>query len=271
MPVLTLSLLGGFRARLDDRSLTLSKKAQALLAHLALSPGQTQSRARLAGLLWGDRADEQARNSLRQTLFELRRVLGPAGERCLAADYERVALDPINLSVDVLELERLTEEDTLAALERGAALYGGELLAGLMVKDSAFESWLAGERERLRELGLRVLGALLARQSAAGLPERAIETALRLLALDPLQETAHRALMRLYAAQGRGAAALRRYQVCVEALWRELRVEPEPETKQLYQEILAQRSTQAPAPAGAPGAAPCLWRNAVERCPPAFL
>ena len=106
MPALTLSLLGGFRARLDDRSLTLSKKAQALLAHLALSPGQTQPRARLAGLLWGDRADEQARNSLRQTLFELRRVLGPAGERCLIADHERVALDPINLSVDVLELER---------------------------------------------------------------------------------------------------------------------------------------------------------------------
>ena len=262
MPALTLSLLGGFRARLDDRSLTLSKKAQALLAHLALSPGQTEPRARLAGLLWGDRADEQARNSLRQTLFELRRVLGPAGEGCLIADHERVALDPINLSVDVLELERAIGEDTLAALERAAALYAGELLAGLMVKDPAFESWLAGERERVHELGLRVLGSLLARQTAAGLPERAIETALRLLAIDPLQETVHRALMRLYAAQGRGAAALRRYQVCVEALWRELRVEPEAETKRLYQEILAQRSSQAPATAGASRAsAPAVPRS----------
>ena len=130
MPALTLSLLGGFRARLDDRWLTLSKKAQALLAHLALSPGQTQPRTRLAGLLWGDRADEQARNSLRQTLFELRRVLGPAGEGCLIADHERVALNPINLSVDVLELEGAAGEDTLAAFERAAALYGGELLAG---------------------------------------------------------------------------------------------------------------------------------------------
>ena len=166
MPALTLSLLGGFRARLDDRSLTLSKKAQALLAHLALSPGQTQPRTRLAGLLWGDRADEQARNSLRQTLFELRRVLGPAGEGCLIADHERVALNPINLSVDVLELEGAAGEDTLAAFERAAALYGGELLAGLMVKDPAFEGWLAGERERLHELGLRVLGALLTRQIA---------------------------------------------------------------------------------------------------------
>jgi DNA-binding SARP family transcriptional activator len=251
MPALTLSLLGGFRACLDARSLTLSKKAQALLAHLALSPGQGQTRARLAGLLWGDRADEQARNSLRQTLFELRRELGPDGERALAADHERVALTVGDLRVDALEFARLAEEDTPGALEGAAALYAGELLAGLVVKEEAFESWLYGERERLHELGLRALGALLAQQAAAGVTDRAIETALRLLALDPLRETAHRALMRLYASQGRGAAALRRYQICVETLWRELRVEPEPETKQLYQEILAQRSTQSPAGAGA--------------------
>ena len=217
------------------------------MAYLALMPGHSQTRARLAGLLWGDRGEEQARNSLRQTLFEIRRALGPAGERCLSVEHEQVALDGGSLAVDVLELERLAGVDTLEGLEEAAARYGGDLLAGLVVKDPAFELWLDGQRERLRELGLRVLNTLLVRQAAAGQTERAIETALRVLALDPLQEAAHRALMRLYAAQGRGAAALRRYQACVETLWRELRVEPEPETKQLYREILAQRSTQGPA------------------------
>ena len=245
MAALSLCLFGGFRARLDDRPLTLSKKAQALLAYLALSPDRAQPRARLATLCWGDRSDEQARNSLRQTLFELRRVLGPAGEAALVVDHERVALAPALLRVDVLEFERLAAEDSLSALEGAAGLYGGELLAGLVVKDAAFDAWLDGQRERLRELGLRALNLLLARQAADGQTERAIETALRLVALDPLQEAAHRSLMRLYAAQGRGAAALRRYQVCVETLWRELRVEPEPETKQLYREILAQRTIQA--------------------------
>ena len=131
MPILTLSLLGGFRAHLDDRPLSLSKKAQALLAHVSLSPGLSQTRARLAGLLWGDRADEQARNSLRQTLFELRRVLGPAGEGRIAGDHDRVTLDAEGLSVDVLDFERLAGEAGLSALERAASLYGGELLAGL--------------------------------------------------------------------------------------------------------------------------------------------
>jgi DNA-binding SARP family transcriptional activator len=248
---LTLTLLGGFRAQQADRAVTLSKKAQGLIAYLALTPGHSESRARLAGLLWGDRGEEQARNSLRQALFEIRRALGPSGERALIVEHEQVALDPAGLAVDALEVERLAGADTLEALEAAGARLGGDLLAGLAVKDPAFELWLDGQRERLRELSLRVLHALLVRQAGAGQTERAIETALRILALDALQEAAHRALMRLYASQGRGAIALRRYQACVDALWRELRVEPEPETKQLYREILLQRSTQSLPPARA--------------------
>jgi predicted ATPase len=47
--------------------------------------------------------------------------------------------------------------------------------------------------------------------------------------------------MRLYARQGRHATALRQYQVCIDVLQRELRAEPEMETRQLYQELLQQR------------------------------
>src|SRR6185295_6699278 len=79
-------------------------------------------------------------------------------------------------------------------------------------------------------------------------PERAIQTALRLLSLDPLQEAAHRALMRLYARHGRRASALRQYQVCVEVLQRELGVEPEPETRRVYQDILQQSSMRSVLP-----------------------
>ena len=62
---------------------------------------------------------------------------------------------------------------------------------------------------RARELALDVLAGLLEHEVAAGAPERAVRAALRLVALDPLREQAHRALMRLYAAQGRRGAALR--------------------------------------------------------------
>src|SRR5262249_25855507 len=79
------------------------------------------------------------------------------------------------------------------------------------------------------------------------------QTAIRLIALDPLQESVHRTLMRLYARLGRRAAALRQYQLCVSVLQRELGVEPEADTRQLYQEVLRRRPVQAGADAGTRG------------------
>jgi hypothetical protein len=70
---------------------------------------------------------------------------------------------------------------------------------------------------------------------------RPSQTALRLLALDPLQEPVHRALMQLYVEAGRRGAALRQYQLRVAALREELRAKPETETTALYDEILRQR------------------------------
>src|SRR5207249_4844649 len=98
--------------------------------------------------------------------------------------------------------------------------------------------WLVAERERLREMAVEAQTRLLAHQTAGASSERAIQTCVRLLALDPLQETVHRTLMRLYARQGRRGAALKQYQVCVNALQRELATEPDAETKRLYQDLL---------------------------------
>jgi tetratricopeptide (TPR) repeat protein len=127
------------------------------------------------------------------------------------------------------------------ALERAAGLYRGDLLSGFALSEAPFEDWLLAERERLRELALESLAKLLAHQRKAGSAEPAIQTALKLLTLDASQEPVHRTLMRLYAEIGRRGAALRQYQHCVNVLQRELGVEPEAETKQLYQDILRQR------------------------------
>ena len=113
------------------------------------------------------------------------------------------------------------------ALQQAADLYRGDLLEGLGVTETPFEEWLVAERERLRELALEALARLLAHQTRSEEPAAAVATALRLLALDPLQEAVHRALMRLYARHGRRDAALRQYQSCVDTLRRELGVEPD--------------------------------------------
>jgi len=240
---LAVTVLGGFQVTLHSGApCTLpTRKAQALLAYLSLEPGRSYTRAALASLLWGERPDPQARKSLRQTVYALRKALPDAGDALLRLEGEGVALNPAVIEADAPRFERLVREGTPEALERAATLYRGDLLHGFSLAEAAFEEWLVAARERLRELAIEGLAKLMAHQAASSATERGIQTAVRLLALDPLQEAVHRTLMRLYARQGRQTAALRQYQICVDLLRREVRTEPEPETKQLYQEILQQR------------------------------
>jgi len=238
------TLLGGFEARLaSGTELSLpTRKARALLAYLSVHRAQSHSRDKLAALLWSEKSDRHARGSLRHALVALRRALGPP---FLAIEGHTVALNPAGVEVDVASFERWVAEGTPQALERAAELYRGDLLLGFALNEPLFEEWLVAERERLREMALEALARLLAEQTKATSTERAIQTAVRLLALDPLQEAAHRTLMRLYARQGRRGAALKQYQTCVSVLQRELGTEPEVETRALYQELL-RRATREP-------------------------
>jgi AAA ATPase domain/Bacterial transcriptional activator domain len=124
------------------------------------------------------------------------------------------------------------------------------LLQGLAAQGphpSDFEEWLGAERERVTELALKALAKLVTMHRAAGSPERALDATLRILALDPLQEVAHRTVMCLQVQLGRRTAALRQYQACVNSLRRELNIEPEEETRELYRDILRRRPILTPA------------------------
>ncbi|PYM92439.1 MAG: hypothetical protein DME04_15475 [Candidatus Rokuibacteriota bacterium] len=244
---LHLTLLGGFQARRGsgDAVALPTRKAQALLAYLALPLGRAHPRDKLASVLWGGIREESARASLRQALFSLRRALGGEASAVLRQEGDLVALSPAAVEVDVADFERAVATGSAESLARAAELYRGDLLAGLGVDETPFEEWLLGERERLRELALEGLAKLLAQQRKDGMLEPAVQTALRLLMLDPLQEPVHRTLMRLYAQLERRGAALRQYQQCVSVMQRELGVEPQAETKALYQEILRERPRRA--------------------------
>jgi DNA-binding SARP family transcriptional activator len=141
MDRLTLQLLGGFSVRLGSgRNVTLgTKKAQALIAYLAVPPGRAHARDKLASLLWGDTGDEQARQSLRQTLVALRRALPATNPPILVVDHDTLALDPAAVEVDVQQFERLAAAGTAGALEQAMALYQDDLLAGVRVTEEPFE------------------------------------------------------------------------------------------------------------------------------------
>jgi DNA-binding SARP family transcriptional activator len=215
-----------------------TSKAQALMSYLAMSPGRPHGRDKLMTLLWSDRGEAQARHSLRQTLFSIRRALSDAGVSALTTNRRTITLDADVVEVDVLRFEQLIAEGTSESLARAMALYESTLLEGLNLRREAFEEWLTAERRRYRELAVHALGTLLELYDAEGNVQQAIHTTIQLLAVEPLQEAAHRRLMQLFARQGRRAAALRQYRECEQILRAELGVEPEPETIEVYRGIL---------------------------------
>lgn len=235
---LSLILFGGFAAQRPDGSVIAlpTRKAEALLTILACRAGETQPRERLMALLWGDRADPQARHSLSQTLTSIRRALG--GAAIMTMERDVVTLVPGAVETDVDRFQRLAVSDALADLRLAAELYRGPFLDGFKLRDAVCEEWLQLERDRLHDLAVSVLMKLAKCQAAGGDSDAATATLNRALALDPLAEGAHRQIIRLHLDQGAYNAAIRRYRQCADILKRELDTVPEPATADLYHEAL---------------------------------
>jgi TolB-like protein len=235
----TLRLLGDFAlADAGGRTLVLpGRKAQMLLACVALNPTRPLSREWLAGLLWDERDDQRARHSLRQSLMELRRLGEQAGGNLIHADKDTVALALPIECVDALAVERLAREGTSDALRAAAGLCAGTLLPGVEIGTEGFDTWLASERARFARIAAGVFARLTALCEEEGDWVGVASTAERWLTLDPACEAAHRGLMRVYAHAGRRSDAVRQYQACAEAVRRYLDAEPEESTVNLLHDI----------------------------------
>ncbi len=247
-----------------------TRKSLALMAYLALQQDRRARRQRLSDLLWEDADAEQGRLHVRKALWLVRSESAKTEAEApapVAGDGEFLASPADLVATDVDEFLAAADfaGDDPELLEAAAALYAGDFLGGFAIRNApAFEDWAEVERQRLREAAVSVLRRLLdayaARPEAS---EPAMRAALRLLILDPLEENAHRTVMRAHARQGRAAAALTHYHSFRETLARDLAVDPEPQTQALFREISAGRRSvdktlppSPPAPAPAPATAP---------------
>lgn len=225
----------------------VSSKAPALLAYLVVT-GRPHSRDALAALFWGEMAETDAKNNLRQTLSNLRKLLEPY----LLITRDAVQFDtavPHTLDITQFEHHLARARDAapairIAALQQAAVRYQGDFLAGFYVREAPeFEDWMLAQRVRYRELALHTLHTLTEHHLSRGEYGRAIDYATRLLALDAWREEAHRQLMTALAHSGQRSAALAQYENCRHLLERELGVAPSTETTALYERIRAAGET----------------------------
>ncbi|MBK8023203.1 MAG: hypothetical protein IPK19_17695 [Chloroflexi bacterium] len=247
MAALRLLLFGAPHFEVDGQIVDgVRRKAIAMATYLALTD-RPQTRDMLATMFWPDQDEERGRTSLRSSLHNLTSL---STETWLEADRQMVAIDADAIEIDVrafinalastrahLHSDGRLCEDCEAALNRAVDLYHDDFLAGFSLPDSAeFDTWQATQREWLNRECSSALRRLAMHSAKGGLKE-AIAYARRWLAINALDEQAHRLLMRLYVANGQRAEALRQYQDCVRLLDEELATPPEDETNRLYESI----------------------------------
>jgi predicted ATPase/DNA-binding SARP family transcriptional activator len=261
-PRCRLELFGGLRLLQGDRVLTRFRthKAATLLAYLALHLRQSHPRDQLVDLFWPEMELEAGRVNLSTALTSLRRPLEPPGipsGSVLVADRRSVQLNPAAVATDVAEFDALLDAASRAGdlaertvlLERAVGLYRGELFPGCL------EEWALLARARCSERYVDALEHLAAAREETGDLEGALAAARRAVEADPYREEPYRAQMRLYAFQGRVAAALETYRKLEQVLQAELGVSPAAVTRELAAQL--QRNPEA-AGAGFParGAGP---------------
>ncbi|MEZ4870049.1 MAG: tetratricopeptide repeat protein [Caldilineaceae bacterium] len=250
--MLEVRLLGQFALQLDGAPVELNARpAQSLLAYLLLNP-VAHRRERLAGLLWPDSSEANARRNLRQALWQLRRALEDQADTLLLVDEITLAFNTdSDYWLDAATVARpLDDAVTADELIQIVSVYSGELLPGF------YDEWVQLERERLQAHYERAFNLLLARLVAAQRWTDVLQWGERWIALGYTPEPAYRALMLAHAGLGDMASVADLYRRCVDALERDLGVEPSAQTHALYERLRAGEGVPLSQPTPAPTPAP---------------
>lgn len=238
----------------------LGPRQLALLALVAAAGKKGITRERLIGILWPETGEEQARHTLSQTLYSLRREAG----RDLITGTTQLRLDP-SLASDLGEFRA-----ALAAgdLETGAGLYTGPFLDGFYLPGTEeFERWVEEERRAVAKEAVRAMERLATQAEEAGRHADAAHWWHRLGELDPLSARYAAGELRGLSATGDRTGALARARSYREMVHRELGAEPDPAIQRLEASLravpppAAVSATAAPSvqsPSPAPPAQPAI-------------
>ena len=227
------SVLGsfGFSVGCKPRR-ALPHGSQRLLAFLALRD-RAVTRTAIAGTLWPEASEEHAHASLRSALSRLNEI-----ERTVV----RVTFQDLSLadgvSIDIRDARLLTHRLLNPGTGRDSDL-SDQAIATLSVDllPDWYDEWAVVEAEDWRQLRLHALDALAERLTAAGRYADATSAALAAVKAEPLRETAHAALVRVYLAEGNRAEALSAFEHYRALLRAELDLEPTPLIQALVKDL----------------------------------
>jgi len=232
---ISLHLLGGFSIAADGHQVRLPFSAQRVLAALALRPTLCD-RMQLGGILYPQGSQNQISASLRSALWRAKREVGEPlveshGPRlCLAQDVT------VDLKYWLNRARSLTSAPkTEFQFDKG----GGREVEALSQEllPTWGEEWLILDQQRWDQLRLHALERLAERYLEDGRHMEALEAGLAAVSIEPYRESAHRALIRTFIAEGNSASAVAHYQRYRRLLTNELGLRPTSQLKALVDSL----------------------------------
>ena len=250
--VLQIFALGKFGLVAGGRRVAVEKwkrrQAVTLLKYLVTQLDRPVHRERILDCLWPDVDERLGWGRLKVTMYYLRGQLRAAGavEEAVLTVGDAYLLRRDAVWVDAENFERLVGEgrtlqsngrgdEALRCYDEAQFLYRGDYL-----EQDAFADWCAEERERLREIHMEMLTRKAECHAQRREYMEAVQVCRKALVHDPCRESFHRALMQYLARLGRPDWAIAQFRHCHAVLAKEFGVEPMPETRRLYQDILTQ-------------------------------
>ncbi len=248
LPALYITCFGHFEVRRSGRPIALcsNRCGQSILRFLVARPQHHATSDTLLTLLWPEDQPEAALNKLHIAISALRRSLNQGYSCVPGCGYimckNRIySLNPaVALHTDLDEFlhhyqaGQQTNEERIAFYERACHFYTGPFLS-----EEIYADWSSLQREELSRIYLTMCKVLAEHYLQHKHYDEATKWTTAMLRENRCDETAHRQLMQIYAAQGSRSEALQQYQRCKLVLHEELGVQPLPETTLLFQTLLA--------------------------------
>ncbi len=229
---LLLRLLGKPALFANNGEIVLPEKAYPLLAFVAASSQFSMERETLRGMLWQSDVSKQRAGSLRQLLARIDRSVPEGLPRLITATNTHVTLNAEYWATDVL----LLRDATHPLARSDWALLAGELLEGFRAPTMEADEWVTIERRRIAECRDAHLMTLLDSPDKLTLADTVLLAGL-LVATDPANEAACRALMKAHATAGDLGSARQVYFRCRNELKADYGADPDAMTQALALEL----------------------------------
>ena len=231
---LAITLFGSMEIRVDGQPIPRlrTRKGYWLFGLLVLKHGAEIRREWLAGTLWPESRESQARANLNLSVTDLRKALGSQAFRLQSVTMSTLRLDLSEAECDLITFDALSSGKDRADRERAVACYRGALL------EDCYESWISIERERREQTYVQLLENLAEEAGDRRDWRTAVYYLRTVVKHDPYRESALLQLMQALTQIGDPNAALRAYQEFARFLRQDdVRAHPSQEIEHLYQQI----------------------------------